>query len=85
MKVDELATVWCEWAEMEIRGSHFQEALKLMHRVTTPPPRKINYHDDAEQVQARVHKSLKVLLFWYLIFSVFSKFGCFLLDLGSLC
>ena len=60
VKVDELATVWCEWAEMEIRNSQFQEALKLMHRVTTPPARKINYHDDAEQVQTRVHKSLKV-------------------------
>lgn len=45
---------------MEIRTSNFKEALKLMHRVTTPPPRKINYHDDAENVQARVHKSLKV-------------------------
>lgn len=67
MKVDELATVWCEWAEMEIRNSHFQEALKLMHRVTTPPARKINYHDDAEQVQTRVHKSLKV-------FYIFSQF-----------
>lgn len=52
--------VWCEWAEMEIRNNNFPEALKLMHRVTTPPPRKIDYHDEAENVQARVHKSLKV-------------------------
>lgn len=60
VKVEELATVWCEWTEMEIRNGHFPEALKLMHRVTTPPARKINYHDDAENVQTRVHKSLKV-------------------------
>jgi pre-mRNA-splicing factor SYF1 len=60
VKVEELATVWCEWAEMEIRSGHFQEALKLMHRVTTPPPRKVNYHDESETVQTRVYKSLKV-------------------------
>jgi hypothetical protein len=60
MKVDELVSVWCEWAEMEIRNGDYKEALKLMHRVTTPPPRKVNYHDDAENVQSRVHKSLKV-------------------------
>lgn len=61
VKVDELATVWCEWAEMEIRNANYKEALKLMHRVTTPPARKVDYHDDAELVQTRVHKSLKVL------------------------
>ncbi|XP_046441080.1 pre-mRNA-splicing factor syf1 homolog [Daphnia pulex] len=74
VKVDELATVWCEWAEMEIRNSHFQEALKLMHRVTTPPARKINYHDDAEQVQTRVHKSLKI---WGLYADLEESFGTF--------
>lgn len=52
--------VWCEWAEMEIRNGNYKEALKLMHRVTTPPPRKVNYHDEAENVQSRIHKSLKV-------------------------
>lgn len=61
VKVDELATVWCEWAEMEIRNSHYTEALKLMHRVTTPPPRKVDYHDENENVQSRVYKSLKVI------------------------
>ena len=60
VKVEELATVWCEWAEMEIRNGQHSEALKLMHRVTTPPSRKINYHDESENVQTRVHKSLKV-------------------------
>lgn len=65
VKVDELASVWCEWAEMEIRNSHYQEALKLMHRVTTPPPRKVNYHDENENVQARVYKCLKV---WFYLF-----------------
>ncbi|KAI9561619.1 hypothetical protein GHT06_012579 [Daphnia sinensis] len=74
VKVDELATVWCEWAEMEIRNSHYKEALKLMHRVTTPPARKVDYHDDAEQVQTRVHKSLKI---WGLYADLEESFGTF--------
>jgi len=74
VKVDELATVWCEWAEMEIRNSHYTEALKLMHRVTTPPPRKIDYHDENEKVQSRVYKSLKI---WGLYADLEESFGTF--------
>lgn len=59
-KVDDLASVWCEWAEMEIRHDNFKAALKLMHRATTMPARKVAYHDESETVQMRVYKSLKV-------------------------
>ncbi len=27
MKVDDLATIWCEWAEMELRHENHDEAL----------------------------------------------------------
>lgn len=84
MKVDELVSVWCEWTEMEIRNGDYKEALKLMHRVTTPPPRKVNYHDDAENVQSRVHKSLKVY-YLDLSTSLLDLNYIFLLDLGALC
>lgn len=53
IKVDDLATVWCEWAEMEIRNENYEEALKLMHRATVLPSRKVAYHDENETVQAR--------------------------------
>lgn len=69
---------------MEIRNSHYTDALKLMHRVTTPPARKINYHDDAEQVQTRVHKSLKVYFKIILCFQRFYKLISFI-DLGFIC
>jgi pre-mRNA-splicing factor SYF1 len=36
--VDDLATVWCEWAEMELRHKHFKRALDLMRRATGAPP-----------------------------------------------
>lgn len=51
--VDELAEVWCEWAEMELRneyasscmlkdnadmcGRNYEEAIRLMQRATTVP------------------------------------------------
>eukprot|EP00794_Sanderia_malayensis_P015651 gene15651-17230_t len=60
--VDDLATVWCEYAEMEIRNEHYEMALKIMKRATAVPSKKagISYHDEKEKVQSRVHKSLKL-------------------------
>ncbi|XP_063424843.1 pre-mRNA-splicing factor SYF1-like [Mytilus trossulus] len=72
--VEDLASVWCEWAEMEIRHDHFDEALKLMQKVTAPPTRKVSYHDESETVQDRVHKSLKV---WSLYADLEESFGTF--------
>ncbi|XKL68142.1 hypothetical protein PGB90_003633 [Kerria lacca] len=60
LKVDDLATVWCEWAEMKIRQNDFKGALKLMQRATVLPTRKVAYFDDAEPIQMRLHKSLKI-------------------------
>ena len=36
--VDELAAVWCEWAEMELRHENFFEALDVMRRAVAEPP-----------------------------------------------
>lgn len=35
--VDDLAAVWCEWAEMEIRHGHYSEALKIAEEATREP------------------------------------------------
>ncbi|XP_005178581.1 pre-mRNA-splicing factor syf1 homolog [Musca domestica] len=74
VKVDDLASVWCEWAEMEIRQENFEEALKLMQRATVMPKRKVAYHDDAETVQMRLYKSLKV---WSMYADLEESFGTF--------
>ena len=37
--VDDLATLWCEWAEMELRHKNFKRALELMRRATHRPGR----------------------------------------------
>ncbi|EZA47443.1 Pre-mRNA-splicing factor SYF1 [Ooceraea biroi] len=73
-KVDDLASVWCEWAEMEIRHDNCNEALKLMHRATTMPARKVAYHDETETVQMRLYKSLKV---WSMYADLEESFGTF--------
>jgi len=74
IKVEELAAVWCEWVEMELRLNKFDEGLKLLQRATAPPPRKVSYHDVGETVQMRLHKSLKI---WSLYADLEESFGTF--------
>ncbi|KAH0564460.1 pre-mRNA-splicing factor syf1 homolog [Cotesia glomerata] len=74
-KVDDLASVWCEWAEMELRhftGNRPEEAMKLMHRATAMPSRKVGYYDETETVQMRLYKSLKV---WSMYADLEETFG----------
>lgn len=39
--VDHLASVWCEWAEMELRHKNFKGALELMRRATAEPSSEV--------------------------------------------
>ena len=36
--VDDLASVWCEYAEMELRHRNYKRALDLLRRATHVPP-----------------------------------------------
>ena len=65
-KVDDLAEVWCEWAEMEVRNENYDEAIKVMQRATSSPrkPNTISYHDDSLASQIRLFKSLKLWSFY---------------------
>merc|ERR1719289_59740 len=74
IKVEELANVWCQWVEMELRLNKFDEGLKLLQRATAPPPRKVSYHDVGETIQMRLHKSLKI---WSLYADLEESFGTF--------
>lgn len=58
--VDDLATVWCEWAEMELRHNNFKSALDLMQRATAVPqrPRKLSQDEERQlPVQERLYRS----------------------------
>lgn len=73
-KVDDLACVWCEWAEMEIRNDCFENALKLMQRATAVTSKKTSYFDQTETVQKRLHKSLKL---WSMYADLEESFGTY--------
>lgn len=79
-KVDDLAAIWCEWAEAEIRVGAFERALALMARATAIPAKKgrgaksTSYFDAAETVHARLHKSLKL---WSMYADLEESFGTF--------
>ncbi|KAL5490220.1 SYF1 [Sanghuangporus weigelae] len=63
--VEDLAEVWCEWAEMEMRHDNYDEAIRVMQRAAVIPKNpRINYHDYSLPVQARLFKSLKLWSFY---------------------
>eukprot|EP00200_Dunaliella_tertiolecta_P010820 CAMPEP_0202386768 /NCGR_PEP_ID=MMETSP1127-20130417/68372_1 /ASSEMBLY_ACC=CAM_ASM_000462 /TAXON_ID=3047 /ORGANISM="Dunaliella tertiolecta, Strain CCMP1320" /LENGTH=927 /DNA_ID=CAMNT_0048987473 /DNA_START=101 /DNA_END=2884 /DNA_ORIENTATION=- len=66
--VDDLAQVWCEWAEMELRHQNFRRALDLIKRATTMPPGRAHSRMTVEEerqlpVQQRLYRSLKLWMF----------------------
>ena len=68
-KVDDLATVWCEWGELELRKKNYSAALHLMRRATKEPPqpsglRQTGAEFEASPVQNRLYKSLKLWTFY---------------------
>lgn len=68
--VDELAEVWIEYAELELRHENYSAALKLLQRATDTQGRsdrdvkKINFYDANVPVQTRLLKSLKLWSFY---------------------
>uniref|UniRef100_A0A5K3EJB3 Suf domain-containing protein n=1 Tax=Mesocestoides corti TaxID=53468 RepID=A0A5K3EJB3_MESCO len=73
--VEDLASVWCEWAEMEIRHGETETALQLLARAVTPAAsHKVDYYDRSEPVQNRLHKSLRL---WTMYTDLEESFGTF--------
>ncbi|KAF8983985.1 hypothetical protein BGZ46_009026 [Entomortierella lignicola] len=63
--VNDLADVWCEYAEMELRKENYDAALQVMGRATIPSKQKnIAFHDENLPVQIRVYKSLRLWSFY---------------------
>lgn len=72
--VDDLASVWCEWAEMELRHENYDGAINLLKRATALPPKRAGYFDNTEPVQNRVYRSLKI---WSMYADLEESFGTF--------
>ncbi|KAJ3698708.1 hypothetical protein LUZ61_002413 [Rhynchospora tenuis] len=65
--VDHLASVWCEWAEMELRHKNFTKAIELMRQATAEPSVEVKRRASAEgnePVQMKLHKSLRLWSFY---------------------
>lgn len=65
--VDHLATVWCEYAEMELRHKNFGTAIELMRKATAEPSVEVKRRvaaDGNEPVQMKLHKSLRLWSFY---------------------
>ncbi|XP_021815466.1 pre-mRNA-splicing factor SYF1 [Prunus avium] len=65
--VDNLASLWCEWAEMELRHKNFKGALELMRRATAEPSVEVKRRvaaDGNQPVQMKLHKSLRIWTFY---------------------
>ncbi|KAJ1562274.1 pre-mRNA-splicing factor syf1 [Nowakowskiella sp. JEL0078] len=62
--VEQLAEIWCQWADFELRNDELERARDVMGRATAPPRgqkvSKISYSDDSISPQQRLCKSLKV-------------------------
>ncbi|KAL1920251.1 uncharacterized protein VTP21DRAFT_1397 [Calcarisporiella thermophila] len=67
-QVNDLAEMWCQYAEMELRHDEYDRALEVLGRATAPPSgtryNKVDFHDESISVQQRVHKSLKLWSFY---------------------
>jgi len=63
--VAELAELWCEWAEMELRNENFDMAVSIMAKATQASKRSnVDYFDETLSPQQRVHKSWKLWSFY---------------------
>ncbi|RKP09740.1 pre-mRNA-splicing factor SYF1 [Thamnocephalis sphaerospora] len=63
--VNDLADIWCEWAEMELRHGNYADAVEVMARATVPPANpNVHYKDETVPVQRRIFKSLRLWSFY---------------------
>ncbi|XP_018424078.1 PREDICTED: pre-mRNA-splicing factor SYF1 [Nanorana parkeri] len=72
--VDDLASVWCQFGEMELRHENYEQALRILRKATAVPARKAEYFDSTEPVQNRLYKSLKV---WSMLADLEESLGTF--------
>lgn len=74
VRVDDLATIWCQYIEMELRYDNFDLAQQLIQKATSPPPgkTKADLYDLNQPVQLRIFKCLKL---WLLYADIEENFG----------
>ncbi|KAK9385975.1 hypothetical protein V1515DRAFT_606473 [Lipomyces mesembrius] len=62
---NELADLYVEWAEMELRNENFDRAVDILAKATNGPQRSnIDFFDENLTPQQRLHKSMKLWSFY---------------------
>eukprot|EP01084_Bolivina_argentea_P189169 325398_1 len=61
--MDDLACIWCEWAEMELRHKHYTECRNVLAKATTLPNKSIHELLSAKQRIVAVYKSKRLWSF----------------------
>ncbi|XP_040382616.1 pre-mRNA-splicing factor SYF1-like [Oryza brachyantha] len=62
---DDLAAVWCEWAEMQLQHRRFDKAVALMRQATAEPSAEVKRRTAADEPsQLKLHKSAKLWSFY---------------------
>jgi pre-mRNA-splicing factor SYF1 len=78
--VEDLSALWCERAEMEIRGENYDEALKQLREAVKPSKFKLTTGDGPNTGNSKVHKMLhKSIKVWNLLLDLEESLG----DLNS--
>jgi len=57
--VDDLASVWCEWIEMELRHKQFDQALNVSRKAVSQK-KAAALNEDKDIIQNRLHRSTKL-------------------------
>lgn len=75
-KVEDLATVWCMWVEMELQHHNHNQALDLCRKATveTKRKRKRGTTDEVLTVHQKLHRSTRL---WMLYADMEESFGSF--------
>lgn len=72
--VNDLATVWCCWAELEIRAQRPEEALTILKQATVVPRRDPASGETGTTAQQRLHRSTKL---WAMLADLEESVGTF--------
>lgn len=73
-RVEDLATLWCAWIEMELINQNYNKALQLCQTCTTEPPLKRKRENGPEPPQKKLFKSTRL---WALYADLEETLGTF--------
>ncbi|KAM9948615.1 hypothetical protein ACTFIT_009813 [Dictyostelium discoideum] len=72
--IDDLSTLYCDYAEMELKHRNYEKAIEILKRGTVSPKKQNTIIEENEPVQKRLFKSIKI---WTFYVDLEESFGTF--------